>query len=215
MCDGANFRSRAVTGRGFAVSTATPMHSQSCLAFRVEPSSVAARVKIESYDALLGIETLPAYLSSALESWARASGTAEPVPNVSSSAADLGTPVVRPTVEAVTAAANSPDSILSVQITGVSKERALDNFTVRRSGRIPAERLHRAASMGAAWGAYARSEAPLPRATEPSGLNSMAWVVLRPSLAAKLQAASVHTRRGSHAAQTHGLWHRVSTPTPW
>jgi hypothetical protein len=84
------------------------------------------------------------------------------------------------------------------------------NFRIRRVGRGSAERLQRAATMGAAWGGYVRGERGMPPA---SCLTSAVWVVLRPSLASGVTTASIHDRRGSHSPATPGFWPLVFTPT--
>ncbi len=113
------------------------------------------------------------------------------------------------------AAAEAPSAASDVVVPASRAAATLADFSFRRPGRVPVERLDRAAGLGLAWGCFSRGEAGMPTATESAGVTNAVWVVLRPSRGSFDEHASVHNHKGGLEDDDLGYWSRVAVATAW
>ena len=90
--------------------------------------------------------------------------------------------------------------------------RTLSSYTVRRSGRISAERIDRAAELGRSWSRFMKGETVMPSSTSATSSTLPApavWAVLKPGRGAPTPGqASLHNKRST-------LVTAVTLGTPW
>ena len=178
------------------------MSLEPCLAFRFESAAFVGRLKIEYRDPELDVSELRAFVESAIAAWAAGErgGCGAAATRATSSAA---APAPPPEDGAATAAALAPRPPLA-------------SYAFRRAGRVPQERLERAAEMGRAWGGFLRGERAMPAETPPTGPKAAVWAVLRPAATARWPSwASVHNRCGTLTDESDGYWSRVAVATAW